>query len=552
MQSAERRAQNTDTRLRLLTGVAVFLAVFGLIGVTARDAGLTWDEAIYYRFAVGYLEWFQAPAFDAQALAQTWGAGQVHAPLGKLWIAACFTTFGKFADVITAARLGAGLLFASTACALYFWLAARKNGRVGLMAALAFVLMPRMFAHGHLANLGMPSLFLWVMTVIAFERGIHRRGWSVACGVFFGLALLTKVDGFFLPVVLAPWGLLFHGRKAWRNLIAMAVAGPILFLAGWPVFWHHPVRGVGGFLAYWSGWGARKRMLVPVYYLGRAYTQTTAPWHYALVMLAATTPLPILATAVTGAVGVLRGVRAHWRERGLEALVVWNAVFFVLLLSVPGLAKYDGVRLLLPSLAFLAVLAALGAEAVWQRICARRKNAHPQTSLRAPPKPPVSAYALAAVLLVWLILPVMILHPFQLCYYAELVGGPWGAHRLGFETTYWNDTVTQEALDFFNTRAPANARVARLAIGDKVWQFHQALSVREEATGRVTHGLRKDLRDGDFDGGQWDFLVVCPRQGMLTPAQAGFIAAHKPMWVKRLPPCGNLPVCLIYQRETGN
>jgi len=529
------KPDGTTTRRRLLTGLAIFLTVFSLIAWTASDAGLTWDEAIYYRFAIEYMRWFDSPAFDASSLARTWGAGQVHPPLGKLWIAGSFALFGGFADVITAARLGAGLLFAATAAALYLWLARLKNERVGLMAALALVLMPRMFAHGHFANLGMPSLFLWVITVIAFERGIHKRGWSVVCGAAFGLALLTKVDAFFLPVVLGPWGLLFHGKKAVRNLVAMAVAGPIFFIAGWPVFWHHPVEGVRGFLAYWSGLGETKRGIVPTYYLGRVYRESVAPWHYAIVMLLATTPLPILAAAAAGAAGVFRGIRARRHERGLEALILWNAVFFVGIFSAPGLGKYDGVRLMMPSLGFLAALAALGGDAAWLRIRARARNAKN------------AACALGAVLLAWLILPVMVLHPFQLCYYGELVGGPWGAERFGFETTYWNDTLTQEALDFINARAPARARVAKLGVGDKVWQMYKALSVRDEETGRVTQGLRQDLLDGEFESGRWDLLVVCPRQSMLTDEQRRFITSHDPIWANYLPPFGKLGVCLIYQ-----
>ena len=192
---------------------------------------------------------------------------------------------------------------------------------------------------------------------------------------------------------------------------------------------------------------------------------------------------------------------------------------------------------MLPSLAFLACFSALGAETVWQRVRGRGRSAKG------------AGWALAAMVSAWLVVPVWALHPYQLCYYNELVGGPWGAHRIGFETTYWNDTVTQEALDFLNAQAPANARVARLAVGDMVWRFHQVLSFRDEETGKVVSGLRRDLRDGDFDGGEWDFLVVCPRRSMLTAEQLAFMAGHRPVWVKHLPPCGRLPICLIYRRE---
>ena len=35
----------------------------------------------------------------------------------------------------------------------------------------------------------------------------------------------------------------------------------------------------------------------------------------------------------------------------------------------------------------------------------------------------------------------MRIHPYELCYYNELVGGVRGAYALGMETTYWYDVV---------------------------------------------------------------------------------------------------------------
>ena len=198
-------------------------------------------------------------------------------------------------DLITAARIGAGILFGAAAAALFLWLASKRGEGVGLVAAAVFVLMPRLFAHGHFANLEMATLLLWLLTVIAFERGIERRGWSVACGALFGLALLTKINAVFLPVLLLPWGFLFHGRKALRNAVAMALCGPLIFFAGWPVMWYHPIETLRVYIA-----DKAQRMIIPVYYLGTAYRDRIAPWHYPFVLLLATTPLPVLAAAAAG------------------------------------------------------------------------------------------------------------------------------------------------------------------------------------------------------------------------------------------------------------
>ena len=64
--------------------------------------------------------------------------------------------FSGVTDLITAARIGAGILFGGAAAALFLWLASKRGERAGFVAAAGFVLMPRLFAHGHFANLEMP------------------------------------------------------------------------------------------------------------------------------------------------------------------------------------------------------------------------------------------------------------------------------------------------------------------------------------------------------------------------------------------------------------
>jgi len=512
-------------RRRLLIGACLFLVVAASIALTARDPGLTWDEAIYYGFALRYFDFSQtlsAESFSGQSLHHTFWDGQVHPPLGKLWIAFHFMLFGAGLDIISAARMGAAIVFGLTAAAIYAWLARRRGEGAGLIAAGAFVLMPRMFGHAHFANLEMLTVLLWLATTVAFERGIHSRKWSAACGVLFGLALLTKINAVFLPLVLGAWGLLFHGRKAWRNLIVMGVAGPLVFLAGWPALWHHPVARIGAYLAEKT-----RRSVIPVFYFGRTYGDPPAPFHYPFVMLLATTPLPVLAAAAAGVAVMVRKLKSARREAAHEALVLANFAFPVLLLAVPGVPRYDGIRLMMCAFPFLALLAAEGALAVWVWLRERSK------------RPRRAAAWLAGGALAWLLLPLALFHPFHLCYYGELAGGPWGARRLGFETTYWNETFNDEAIAWLNRRVPPNGRVAFVAVGSLVWQFYPAMG---EA--------RQDIAVTEFGRGNWDYLVVIPRQGMLSDEVREFMRTHKPAWSKGLRPFDSPPVCLIYARPS--
>lgn len=510
-------------RRRLVLAAAIFFTVAAAVALTARDPGLTWDEGIYYGFALRYVAWFgnlSADAFSGDILGQVWRRGQAHPPLGKLWIAASFVTFGSATDLISAARVGAGVIFGLCAALLYLWVAERRGDAGGCIAAAVFVVMPRIFAHGHFANLEMPMVLLWLATTIAFERGIRSRTWSILCGILFGLALLTKVNAVFLPLVLLPWGFAFHGRKAVRNLVAMAVIGPVLFLACWPGLWHSPLKGAWTYLADKAG-----RALIPTYYLGTAYRGRVAPFHYPFVMLLATTPLPVLAAGAYGAGQFVKALRSGWRGAPREALALWSFCAPVLILALPGVPKYDGIRLMLPAYPFLAVLAAEGAMSAWARIRSRCET------------PKNTAWRLVVVAALWLLLPVVLFHPFQLSYYGELAGGPWGARRLGFETTYWNETLDGKALRFLDRNVPERGRVALVNVGSLVWQFYPAMGE-----------VRKDIRLTDFERGDWDYLVVIPRQGMLSEAVRNYMESHEPAWVNALAPFHSPAVCLIYKR----
>ena len=49
------------------------------------------------------------------------------------------------------------------------------------------------------------------------------------------------------------------------------------------------------------------------------------------------------------------------------------------------------------------------------------------------------------------------IHPYELSYYNELIGGPRQAWRQGFELTYWYDAFTDQVFDDLNRQASARA-----------------------------------------------------------------------------------------------
>ncbi len=49
------------------------------------------------------------------------------------------------------------------------------------------------------------------------------------------------------------------------------------------------------------------------------------------------------------------------------------------------------------------------------------------------------------------------IHPYELSYYNELIGGPRGAWERGFELTYWYDAFNDEVVDDLNRKFPPGA-----------------------------------------------------------------------------------------------
>jgi hypothetical protein len=543
-------------RPRLWTGLAIFLAVFYGVAATAPGPGLTWDEAIYLGQAATYLDWVKtipSGGLSRESLQRDWQrevkrdsttillpSGDAHPPLGKAVTAVFMGTLGGALNVILAARMGAACCFALLCLLLYLFME-RRFGRVAAIGSvLSLCLMPRVFAHAHLATLEMPLLLTGLVTVIAFEKGLTSRRWSALTGLFFGGALLTRFDAVLLPVILVPWGLLFYRRKAIPNILAMLVIAPLVFIAGWPALWVNTFPVLHGYVL-----DKLQRMPIPWLYFGQLYVRPPAPWHYPFVMTLVTTPVAVLAGIATGMAVALRRKAASSAsaDRPVTFLLMLAAFLPLCLVALPGAPKYDGTRLFLPAFPFLAALAGIGTAAVWGWLCAKGRRR--------------LAMAIGGGVLVLLIVPIVLLHPFELSYYNLLIGGPRGAASLGkaglaenMEITYWGDTFNDDALKFVKERLPNGGKVALAAVGEFVAAGYRA-------TGQWPEGVQTT----NFERGDWDLLVVVPRVGWLAAYQRPvweYVNRHQPVWVESLPlqrwdlvpfiTHVRLPVCLIYER----
>ena len=353
-----------------------------------------------------------------------------HPPLGRLalglvnvWITDLFDVPGEHREYgsTAAARVASAMAFALTVL-LVGWVARRWLGHAaGFWAALVLATTPRAFGHAHIASLETFVGLTYAAGVFAVvELWGKRPTWrtGVVCGAFWGLCLLTKIQAVLLPIPVGLWALWFFRSKAVAPLAAMAGAGLVVFFVGWPYLWDAPVEH---FREYFGRAG--DRITLHLWFAGERYGDREVPVVYAPLMFVLTQPVVWLAGGVWG---VRRTVAAGGDDvlgRRLVLLVA-SALFPVLFFAMPNFATYDGVRLFLVAYPIWAVVAGFGLA---------------ELSARVSPKlrPRIAAAVVAFGLLV-------LQSPLWLSHYSLLVGGTRGADALGFETTYWGDSLTRD------------------------------------------------------------------------------------------------------------
>ena len=205
----------------LLIGLALGLLALLTIVATLGDIGLTWDEPLYIKAARGYMSWLgllrrdPTNALSDSVIVRWWVQDptlELHPPLGKLLSGLTWAAFRTVVGDISAHRLANAGLF-SLLVAMVYWLVSSAYGTPsGVFAALALLLMPRMFLHGHLSNIDTTVAITWFATVYLFwllaakeadrtRISVSTTPLTVLTGMAFGLALATKMNAVVLPVV---------------------------------------------------------------------------------------------------------------------------------------------------------------------------------------------------------------------------------------------------------------------------------------------------------------------------------------------------------------
>jgi Dolichyl-phosphate-mannose-protein mannosyltransferase len=373
-----------------------------------------------------------------------------HPPLGRFWLGLWHSVAVAAAPprdhpspyITACARVGSAAAFALTVF-LCGWAASKWYGVIaGIFTAVALAMMPRVFGHAHLAALETCTGLAYLAAVLAAARWANSSDppswkWAALAGVAMGAALATKIQGVLIPIPVAIWAAGHWRTRAIRPLAIWAAVGFCSFFLFFPWLWFDPIHRLAEYFQR-----STERTVLYVWYFGQRYLDREAPWHYAAVLFLATVPIGLQAL---GGIGVFAGPTPAWKERRGQLLLA-AVIFPLLLFSMPGVARYDGVRLFLVVFPVWAIFIGRGGATVWSWL--RTKTSRSVAALIAALFLTGQAWGIVAV---W---------PCFLSYYNLSMGGLAGADRAGQEIDYWGEGVTRDLLEELTRAVPEGAHVA--------------------------------------------------------------------------------------------
>lgn len=449
-------------RLEGLPFVAFMSCAILLVLATAGSYGIGWDEYCSSHYGELVLEYFKSGGASQEC--NSFYNLYLYGPTFDL-VAACVYQF------VPSWKYELRHLF-SAVFGLLTFVALMRLGRfygdalLGLIAVVALALMPRFYGHSFINPKDIPFAcgIAWMMC-LAIEicgdpaRRTWRQFFHLACVI--GLTTSIRAGGWLiigmlLPSLVVTLFLLGNredsGESAGENQllgksIMLLLVSWALMVLPWP--WAHVSPFVRPLVAIRTSMAFHAEF--PVLFEGTYHSSLHLPRYYLLKMIGVTTPISLLFFAFVGMLaGTIQMIRRLPRHQLAVLLggLLWLTVP-VLCWTLVGSNIYDGIRhflFVLPALAFWVAYGVIG-------ICKRLRQGYVR----------VGGMALVAFLFLLPAMNLIQLHPFQMTYYNEFVGGTKGADR-SYETDYWA-TGLREAAEWVNQQSsdPDNLQVYLLA-----------------------------------------------------------------------------------------
>ncbi|MBL8949588.1 MAG: glycosyltransferase family 39 protein [Myxococcaceae bacterium] len=205
-----------EQTLEKRTGWALFVGGFFSLLFTEKPAGFVRDESVYFAAAESHARWFKllfsspATAFSDGAIVQAFDFNHEHPALMKNLFGLSYLLFHEGLGLLrpaAALRVPAFLAAAAILPLIYVMMRPLAGRVAAIFAAVSFLLVPRQFFEAHLACFDVPVTAAWLFVVFCFWQAFEKPRWWVYAGLAFGLAIGTKHNAFFIPVLLVPFSL---------------------------------------------------------------------------------------------------------------------------------------------------------------------------------------------------------------------------------------------------------------------------------------------------------------------------------------------------------
>jgi 4-amino-4-deoxy-L-arabinose transferase and related glycosyltransferases of PMT family len=594
--------------MRHITPWLVMIAVFFALIGTSQMQPLVWDEGELISRALAVKQWGE------QAVASPMGDKEHVSPFSREGIAASWKStttieghpggylaviaFGRvLADLAndltpdfvpklspkTSWRFGPILLMSLALGVMFSALRKHFGSAAALFSVMAVLLVPRVFAHAHLATCDGVLMAAWLLAVATFpmpqesvRRSRKRIVFSaVIWGLCLGLTLSAKFTGWaILGIGVWGWGIGIW-KKMFTNkspslpphdphpttlippsptpsyVIGLCVALFVFYVLN-PPLWHRPISGFADFVYLNTHRGGFN---VSTLFWGQMYhLEKPLPWYNTLVWAAITFPILLFVMLPFGVHRMFPRTKrasvfpndstcesaaiAQANSRCFAWLIVLNAVVLLVVRAIPGTPPHDGVRLFVPAFPFLAIIAGIGMSVIWQLRFADvfRGRGKKQMRTLCPPnesqnKPPARSNRLACSdFLVGRLTVVLVLvvgtgnlvyyAPQWLSFYNVVIGGVAGASRKGFEPTYYWDAFDAEVIAVLNKNTGENEKI----------QLTPARSSKTFDLVRAWDGLQPEFRPNK--PGEYRWYVFQMRPSLLLPVDKILLQNFEPAYVK--------------------
>lgn len=484
------RARHALRSYDLLAAVAIFAAYLALMLATPQ-MGFTRDESFYWHAGRDYVGWFNdleqnldegrpGQSFTQASVDRHWGYNPEHPVLMKALFGLAWEHLAERRDVLsptTAMRLPAMAFSAMLMAVLYLFTFEVTGRRLAAWIAVAMMVAhPRFFFDAHLICFDAPIAAMWFVTIWAYWKSFDSDRWAWIAGVLWGVALITKHNAMFMPVVLlAHWVLAWprefgvvQGRLVVppvpRALFTMVVLGPLIFYAGWPRHWYDTYNRIAWYFAFHVH---HEHYFVA--FFGQNLIRPPFPVIFPFALTAVTTPVVSLLAMIAGSMVAVVDWLREWARRGplggdaygTGVLIALNIAFPFVLIALPSTPVFGGVKHWYSAIPFLCMMGGYGV--------ARAVDALQVGTV---------ARGLVGVLTVACIavpggLAVARNHPFGTSYFNELIGGTSGAADAGMMRQFWGYAARQ-ALPWLNEHAPRGATVYLVDTTGIAWDMYRA------------------------------------------------------------------------------